>query len=110
MAQTTAQGITLDAPDIHKVLIYGDNKPAISLTINPTHHFRTKHMDGPYHFVREQVMQGSVTIEYLSTKDMPADRLTKPLTGMNFLHFVNLLGLQLFPTSSDVQNLGGVSI
>lgn len=43
-----------DLPDAHTVLIYGDNKPAISLTLNPAHHFRTKHIDVPFHYVREQ--------------------------------------------------------
>lgn len=51
--------------DIQKVIIYGDNKPASALTINPEHHSRTKHVEIKWHFVREQVKKGIVSLSYL---------------------------------------------
>lgn len=98
-----------DSPETHTVLIYGDNKPAISLTTNPTHHFRTKHIDVPFHFVREQVELATVIIKYLSTTQMPADGLTKPLVGINFQKFVDLLGLCVLPLNLRMQESGDVS-
>lgn len=82
------------SPDIQKVIIYGDNKPALALTVNPEHHSRTKHIEVQWHFVREQVKKGIVSLSYLPTGEMPADGLTKPLAGASFLRFITLLGLQ----------------
>lgn len=83
--------------DIHTVLLYGDNQPALALTLNPEHHSRTKHIDIPFHFICEHVRQGTVRLQYLSTKDMPADGLTKPLSGIKFSRFVQLLDMQSPP-------------
>jgi hypothetical protein len=41
---------------------YCDNQGAIALSENPGKHSRTKHIDVRYHFIRERVDQGSVTI------------------------------------------------
>lgn len=88
-----------DAADVQTITIYGDNMPAISLTVNLEHHFRTKHIDVPFHYIHEQIQNGTVNVKYISTKIMPADGLTKPLTGMNFRRFVDLLGLVSAPGS-----------
>jgi hypothetical protein len=37
------------------MVIRCDNQGAISLTKNPTHHARTKHIDVQHHFVREEL-------------------------------------------------------
>jgi hypothetical protein len=95
-------------PDVKKVLLYGDNKPALSLTSNPTHHSHTKHILVPYHYVREQVEEGCISIEYIPTRLMPADGLTKPLTGVAFDRFVSMLGLCNTPDSQVAPQSGGV--
>jgi hypothetical protein len=95
-------------PDVQKVLLFGDNKPALSLTTNPAHHSRTKHILVPFHYVREQVEQGIIHVEYLPTHLMPADGLTKPLTGIAFQRFVKMLGLLSTPLSGDAEQSGGV--
>jgi hypothetical protein len=38
---------------------------------------RTKHIDIAYHFVRECVANGTISVEYIPTDDMTADVLTK---------------------------------
>ena len=46
---------------------------------NPVSHSRTKHIDIKYHYVRDPILDGYVTLKYCSTEQMIADLLTKPL-------------------------------
>lgn len=73
--------------------IMEDNQGAIAMTKNPVGHKRTKHIDIRYHFVREQVQQGNLKIEYCSTKEMLADLFTKPLARGQFEYLRTKLGL-----------------
>ena len=69
-------GLNASAP----TSIHCDSQGAIALAKNPEHHQRSKHIDMRYHFVREQVTGGVITLDYTSTSDMVADQLTKPLS------------------------------
>jgi hypothetical protein len=40
---------------------------------------RTKHLIGKQTFVKERIQNGDIVLQYLPTKDMPADVLTKPV-------------------------------
>ncbi|OWY97260.1 RxLR effector protein [Phytophthora megakarya] len=51
---------------------------------NPEFHKRTKHIDIRYHFVCEKVEDGQVVLEYISTLDMLADLMTKPIPTTQF--------------------------
>lgn len=63
----------------------------ISLSANPVFHFRIKHLDTDYHFVREHVQQGDLEVLYIPTEDQTADILTKGLHSPSFIkHFYNL--------------------
>ena len=75
------------------VTIKADNQGAIALIEDPRFHSRTKHIDIQWHFVRDQVETGAVRFEWIPTKDMVADGLTKPLTNEKFAVFVGQLGL-----------------
>ena len=59
--------------------IYRDNMSAISISKNPVFHSKTKHIPIKYHFVREQVNEQQVKLEYVNTKEQVADIFTKPL-------------------------------
>ena len=65
-------------------LIFEDNQGAISMAKNPVFHKRTKHVQNRYHFVREAVEQGTITLEYCRTDDMLADSFTKALARDQF--------------------------
>jgi hypothetical protein len=67
-----------------KVPIYEDNAGCIKLAKNPVFHKRTKHINIRYHFVRDQVADGTVELVWLPTADMVADALTKPLSQFDF--------------------------
>lgn len=60
--------------------LYSDNKSAIDLAHNPILHGRTKHIGIRHHFIRDVVQNGYVKVKHVSTENMVADFLTKPLT------------------------------
>ena len=65
---------------IHKPLIlFEDNQSCIYLAHNPKDHRRSKHIDRQYHYVREQVAAGTISLEKIPTKSNCSDILTKPL-------------------------------
>lgn len=73
--------------------IYNDNQGAGLLSKNPIFHNRTKHMDIRHHFVRENVMDGIIKIEYMTTNEMPADFLTKGLSTPKHDKCISKVGL-----------------
>ena len=79
------------------VTIKADNQGAIALTKDPRFHSRTKHIDIQWHFVRDQVETGAVQFEWVPTKDMTADGLTKALTNDKFAAFIHQMGLRKSP-------------
>ncbi|KAG4036076.1 hypothetical protein PC123_g28356 [Phytophthora cactorum] len=87
------------------VKIYEDNQGSIALAKNPEFHKRTKHIDIRYHFVREKVEDGQVVLQYVSTTDMLADIMTKPIPATQFGALRNKLGIQ---ASMAVESSGSV--
>ena len=74
----------LGSPPEEPTLIFEDNQSAIAMTKNPQFHGRAKHIDIKHHFIREQVSQGNVKLEYCPTTEMTADILTKGLSRESF--------------------------
>ena len=72
-----------------------DNNSAIELTKDSKFHARTKHIDIRYHFIREAVENGTITLKYVPSKENLADVFTKALPRNEFEHFVKKLGLHL---------------
>ena len=64
-----------------EVKIYNDNFGARMLVENPVFHARSKHIDIRHHFVRDDLKDGIISVEYVPTEDMVADMLTKGLPG-----------------------------
>src|SRR6266480_5053117 len=60
-------------------LLQGDNQACLTIAKDPEHHGRTKAIDIRYHHVRDLITRGIITPEYVPTKHMLADGLTKPL-------------------------------
>jgi hypothetical protein len=59
--------------------LWVDNQSAIRLVKNPEMHSRTKHIGVRFHYIRDQVANGQIKVEYISTTQQLADCLTKPL-------------------------------
>ena len=56
-----------------------DNQGAIALGKNPVQHQRSKHIDIKYHFIRNEIQNGTVDIQYVPTDQNWADIFTKPV-------------------------------
>jgi len=65
--------------DVQSVPLACDNQGTIKLLKNPISSPHSKHIDVQHLFARERVCRGEVSLTYVSTKEMLADILTKPL-------------------------------
>jgi hypothetical protein len=76
--------------------IFCDNQQTIRLVVSENERISTKlrHVDIQNMWLRQEHEKGSFEIAFLSTKDMPADGLTKNLPRYKFEHFRSLLNLQ----------------
>ncbi|GAU22332.1 hypothetical protein TSUD_106600 [Trifolium subterraneum] len=67
------------------IMLKIDNKSAINLAKNPVSHGKSKHIETRFHFLRDQVNKGKLSLEYCSTNDQQADILTKSVKRDQFL-------------------------
>ena len=80
-------------PFPHPLSLLSDNQSAIDMTKSNAVLSRAKHIDIRYHFIRDHVAQGTVTIKWVPTEDMTADIFTKPLPLPIHLRHSSSLGL-----------------
>jgi hypothetical protein len=73
--------------------IYCDNTSAIGISKNPVMHSKTKHIPIKYHFLREQVAENNIRVEYVGTKEQVVDIFTKPLPREAFEYLFQILGV-----------------
>ena len=66
------------------MVVYYDNSSAIDISKNPIQHFKTKHIEIRYHFIRDLVERKIVSLEYISIECQNADIFTKPLDRSKF--------------------------
>uniref|UniRef100_A0A2N9EGM1 Uncharacterized protein n=1 Tax=Fagus sylvatica TaxID=28930 RepID=A0A2N9EGM1_FAGSY len=75
----------------HAPIMWCDNTSAIALASNPVFHSCTKHIEVDYHFVRERVVHGDLSLLFISTDDQLADLFTKPLSTQRFQRLTSKL-------------------
>jgi hypothetical protein len=80
--------------DVYPVKLYGDNEPSIQLVNAEGHHERTKHVDVYYHYIKDRVKEGYLSLQHVRTHDMAADGLTKPLDKHAHCRFLDQVGLR----------------
>jgi hypothetical protein len=73
--------------------IHCDNTSAISVSKNPVLHSKTKHIPIKYHFLREQVSNRIVQLNYIPSTEQIADIFTKPLAATPFGYLRQKLGV-----------------
>jgi ATP sulfurylase len=73
--------------------IWCDNQSCMKLSDNSVFHDRSKHIKIKYHYIRDMVQRGEVTLQYVIIEEQVANVLTKPLSRMKFQHFRDKLGV-----------------
>lgn len=90
--------------------IFEDNKGAIDVAKDPTHHGQTKHFDVKLKYSRERIAAGDVELEYVKSADNIADIFTKALGPTKFLPLRDRLGVVEIPDIPSAQTSGSVKI
>ena len=80
--------LQLDATCIHC-----DNHSCMKLSENPMFHYKLKHIEIKYHYIRDMVQRGVVKLQYVAMDDHKADALTNPLARVKFEYFREKLGV-----------------
>jgi hypothetical protein len=83
----------IQVPCDQPVTIMCDNTSAINISKNHVQHSKTKHIPIKYHFLREQVQDQVVKLEYVPSKEKIADIFTKPLPRESFEYLRQRLGV-----------------
>jgi len=73
--------------DLVPTPICGDNQGSIFIRSNPVQERRTKHIDIHYHYIRECIKDGKVSVYFVPGNENPADMFTKNLGAIDFLRF-----------------------
>ena len=71
-----------------QIQCFMDNTSAIALANNPVFHKRTKHIRIKYHWLRQKVAEGLVTLIYVQSEQNIADIFTKGLPYPRFMKLV----------------------
>ena len=69
---------------IELVVIYCKNTSAISVSKNPVMHSKTKHIAIKYHFLREQIQEKELRLEYMASKEQATNLFTEPFLKDTF--------------------------
>ena len=59
--------------------------------MNPIFNDRSKHIEIPYHYVRDMVERKAIQLEYICTNDQTIDILTKPLSKVKVEHKLGMV-------------------
>jgi hypothetical protein len=69
---------------VPKAVLNTDNQAAIKIATNESVNPRSKHIDIKYHFIKDEIKKGTVSIRWIPTEDQEADILTKALPRLIF--------------------------
>nr|GEV60096.1 retrovirus-related Pol polyprotein from transposon TNT 1-94 [Tanacetum cinerariifolium] len=86
-----------------KVLVFCDNTSAIAISNNPVLHFRTKHIDIGYHFIKDHILKGDIELHFVPTDLQLADIFTKDCNDLTLVkpHTITATSFQK-PLASEV--------
>ncbi|SOV06448.1 uncharacterized protein UDID_17467 [Ustilago sp. UG-2017a] len=90
--------------DVGIPTIFSDNTGTIQVSKDPAQHWKLKHIDTKYHFIRDNVQDGKVKIKYINTADNLADLFTKPVGKTTLQRARQGLGLKTQHDAVDRQS------
>jgi hypothetical protein len=70
-----------------------DNEAAIAIANNPIISQRAKHIDLPYHFIRDRIARKELMLKHVASKANASDVLTKPLSYDLLMNCISALGM-----------------
>ena len=78
---------------LEPTFIYCDNQSCMKLSLNPIFHNRSKHIEIPYHYVRNMVEKNVAELRCISTENHNTYIFTKPLSKSKVEYFRKELGM-----------------
>ena len=71
-----------------------DNRSALQVAKHPEHQSTMKHVHRAYHWIRDHIDRGLISVSHVPGDLNPADIFTKPLGKFKFTRFRDMLGLR----------------
>ena len=75
------------------VTIFCDNTAALAVAKGPKYNGKTKHIKKIYHYIKDAIIEKDVVLKHISTNNMEANPLTKPIARDVFFKHVRSLDL-----------------
>ena len=79
--------------EIKTPTLYCDNQSAIQIIKDLRYHYKTKHIDTKYKFIRDYYNKNVFQIKYIESANQQADILTKALPIKSFEYLRSLLNV-----------------
>ncbi|CCF51356.1 hypothetical protein NDA11_006846 [Ustilago hordei] len=86
-----------------KLILCMDSQGCIQVSKDPAKHWKLKHIDTHYYFVRDHVQEDEIRIEYVGTTNNVADILMKLLRGLETSRLAQVIGL-VMPAKGGVED------
>lgn len=83
----------LQVKSLRPVALFCDNESAMKIATNPVVNEKSKHIEVDCHFIREKIARGIIRTAHVSTKQQPADLLTKALGIQQHYFLLSKLGM-----------------
>ncbi|XP_047952717.1 cineole synthase 1, chloroplastic-like [Salvia hispanica] len=83
--------------------IFCDNRSTVAIAKNQVMHGRTKHIDIKFHFIRDLINEGVISLKFCSSLENLADIFTKSLSSEKHVKFRNMLGVCNYESRGSVE-------